>query len=105
MKSLFDAMIVDLMPVNGVLRDHYNRALKKVIGTETSLTDFHIDMRGESPEIEKIIGEHYLQNGLASRYMIIVSPNQGKLDLLHQEFSFDITMMSQVFSKFPSVID
>jgi len=75
--------------VAGDLVGNYNRALRKTIEKETSLKIFHIDKRGESPEIEEELGENYLQCGSANRYMIVISPAQKEAELLHEEFSFD----------------
>lgn len=75
----------------------YNRGLEAVIQKKTALTEFHLDMRGMSPEIEAELGKNYLQCDPSSRYMIIVSPNQQHAGLLHQEFSFDYGVMSSLY--------
>jgi hypothetical protein len=78
-----------LFRVEGELVSHYNRALEAAVGRETTLTEFHLDKRGESPEIEEELGWNYLQRSRSDRYLIIVSPDQGGADLIHEEFSFD----------------
>jgi hypothetical protein len=42
-----------LFLVEGDLVENYNRSLETVIGKKTTLTSFHIDKRGESPEREE----------------------------------------------------
>ena len=88
----------NLFLVQGDLVEYYNRALKHVIGKKTSLTSFHIDKRGESPEIEAELGQNYLQSGPSNRYMIVVSPEQKGAELIHEEFSFDNDVIDSMYN-------
>ena len=69
-----------LFLVEGDLVANYNRALATAIGKKTALTAFHLDKRGESPELEAELGKNYLQSGPSHRYCIIVSPDQKTPD-------------------------
>lgn len=93
-----------LVRIDGGLVESYNHALKKLIGKETSLSAFSIDKRGYSPEVEAELGQRYLQNSSAHRYIIIVTPNQCDADLLYDEFSFDAEMIDYVYRNYQSVI-
>ena len=88
---------LNLIEIKGSLVEHYNRALQAVTGQTTKLSAFHLDQRGESPEIMTEIGQDYLQNGAANRYMIVVSPNQMYAGLIDPEFSFDEELFSRVY--------
>jgi hypothetical protein len=85
-----------LFPIEGELVESYNRALRKVTGMETKLSAFHVDRRGKSPEIQRELGPDYLQAGHA-RYMIVVSPEQAGMDIIHPEFSFDETLFENLY--------
>ena len=89
-----------LYPVTGALADRYNRALEWAVGRRTDLTEFHVDRRGESPEIEAELGRNYLQAGPAHRYAIVVSPDQGGAGLIHEEFSFDPRVLDFIYSQY-----
>lgn len=93
-----------LIRIDGGLVESYNHALTKLIGKETSLKAFSIDKRGYSPEVEAELGQSYLQNSSAHRYMIIVTPSQCDADLLYDEFSFDAEMIDYVYRNYQSVI-
>ncbi len=80
--------------------ENYNRALECCIGKRTQKTSFHIDLRGESPELEKELGANYLQVGPAHRYCIIVSPEQKNTDLNHEEFSFDREILEELYERY-----
>ena len=54
-------LIDTLFLVEGDLVENYNRALECCIGKRTAKTSFHIDLRGESPELEAELGANYLQ--------------------------------------------
>lgn len=89
-----------LYPVTGALADRYNRALEWAVGRRTDLAEFHVDRRGESPEIEAELGRNYLQAGPAHRYAIVVSPDQGGAGLIHEEFSFDPRVLDFIYSQY-----
>ena len=84
--------------VEGDLVEPYNKALEIVIGKRTQHPSFHIDKRGESPELEEEFGKNYLQSGAAHRYCIIVSPDQKDADLIHEEFSFDQELFDLLYT-------
>ena len=90
-------LIETLFLVEGDLIEHYNRALETVIGKRTQQTSFHIDKRGESPQLEVELGKNYLQTGPSHRYCIVVSPEQKEADLIHEEFSFDYEMLDLLY--------
>ncbi len=90
--------------VSGALVKNYNRALEKVTGKKTELESFHIDKRGESPEIEDELGNNYLQCGSSHRFMIIVTPNQRNANLIHEEFSFDENIFDFIFDNYMPAI-
>ena len=97
-------MLETLFRVEDDLAANYNRVLAATIGKRTALTSFHLDNRGESPEIEAELGENYLQAGPSHRYGIIVSPDQKDADLMHAEFSFDERLLDEVYANFLSSI-
>jgi hypothetical protein len=99
-----DSLTESLFYVEGDLVDNYNRALEQVIGKRTALTAFHIDKRGESPEIEEELGSNYLQSGPAHRYCIIISPDQKDVGLIHEEFSFDHDVLDFLYRNYLSGI-
>ena len=86
--------------VSGALADRYNRALDWAVGRRTELTEFHVDRRGESPEIEAELGRNYLQAGMAHRYAIVVSPDQAGAGLIHEEFSFDPRVLDFIYAHY-----
>ncbi|MBJ2152306.1 DUF6638 family protein [Paracoccus sp. IB05] len=66
----------------------YNRALKALIGRETSLTDFHIDLSGFSPEIgDEFNDPWYLNPNGANRQFILLTTAQKSAPLLNIRFS------------------
>ena len=93
-------MLDTLFLVEGDLVENYNRALECCIGKRTQRASFHIDLRGESPELEEDLGANYLQAGPAHRYCIIVSPEQKNTDLIHEEFSFDGDLLKGLYENF-----
>ena len=70
------------------LVDRYNRALKHLIGKQTQLTDFHVDISGYSPEIgDELNDQLYLNHGGVNRQFILLSTEQKRSPLLHVQFS------------------
>lgn len=71
-----------------VLVERYNRALRHLSGKETSLTDFHIDISGYSPEIGDELGDHlYLNHAGVNRQFILLTTEQKTAPLLNAKFS------------------
>jgi hypothetical protein len=89
-----------LFLVEGDLVVNYNRVLERAIGKKTALTAFHLDKRGESPELEAELGKNYLQTSPAHRYCIIVSPEQKDAGLIHEEFSFDHEILDFLYENY-----
>lgn len=74
----------------------YNRALKQLIGRETALTDFHIDISGFSPEIGAEFGDdHYLNPNGANRQFILLTTAQKHAPLLNIRFSTSRGILQQ----------
>ena len=66
----------------------YNRALKKTIGRETALSEFHIDISGYSPEIGDELGDmDYLAVAGGNRQFILLTTEQKTAPLLNAELS------------------
>ncbi|MBQ4807989.1 hypothetical protein J4717_10960 [Phaeobacter sp. HS012] len=70
------------------LVERYNRALKHLIGKTTTLTDFHVDISGYSPEVGDELGDdHYLNHAGVNRQFILLSTEQKRCPLLNVKFS------------------
>ncbi len=70
------------------LIERYNRALHSLAGKRTSLTEFHIDISGFSPEIGEELGDPlYLNPNGCNRQFIILTVDQKKAPLLNAMFS------------------
>ncbi len=82
-------MFGNLVPVgSAALVERYNRALKKLSGRETRLTDFHIDLSGYSPEIGDELGDDlYLNPNGCNRQFILLTTEQKSAPLLNASFS------------------
>lgn len=66
----------------------YNRALKNLIGKETALTEFHIDISGYSPEIgDEFEDDHYLNPNGCNQQFILLTTDQKTAPLLGSAFS------------------
>ncbi|MCF6219506.1 MAG: hypothetical protein L3J65_00185 [Robiginitomaculum sp.] len=66
----------------------YNRALMHLIGKETTLTEFHIDISGYSPEIGSEFGDDlYLNPNGCNRQFILLTTDQKTAPLLNAQFS------------------
>jgi len=66
----------------------YNRALKKLSGRETTLTDFYIDISGFSPEIAAEFDDWlYLNPNGVNRQFILISTAQKNAPLINAKFS------------------
>lgn len=78
----------------------YNRALKHLTAKETTLTDFHIDLSGYSPEIGDEFGDDfYLNPNGANRQFILLSTQQKEAPLLNIRFSTSRSILSQFIEK------
>jgi Family of unknown function (DUF6638) len=70
------------------LVERYNRALERLAGKRTALTDFHIDISGYSYEIGEELGDHlYLNPNGVNRQFIILTTDQKTAPLLNAQFS------------------
>lgn len=91
MKRLIEMglMFGGLVPVDSpALVSRYNRALKKLAGKETALTDFHIDISGFSPEVAEEFDDWlYLNPKGVNRQFILLSTAQKDAPLLNTKFS------------------
>ena len=73
---------------NEALVGRYNRALKHLIGKETKLTEFHIDICGYSPEIgDELSDELYLNPKGCNQQFILLTTEQKRAPLLSSKFS------------------
>ena len=90
-------MFGNLVPVSSpALVDRYNRALKHLTGQRTSLTDFHIDIAGYSPEIGDELGDHlYLNHNGVNRQFILLTTEQARAPLLNAKFSTSRGILKQ----------
>ncbi|VDC27219.1 DUF6638 family protein [Pseudogemmobacter humi] len=74
----------------------YNRALRMLIGRETALSDFHIDLSGYSPEIGDEFGDHfYLNPNGANRQFILLTTAQKEAPLLNIRFSTSRSILTR----------
>lgn len=79
-----------------VLVERYNRALKHLIGKETALDVFHIDISGYSPEVGDAFGDHlYLNHKGVNRQFILLTTEQATAPLLHAKFSTSRGILKQ----------
>ncbi len=66
----------------------YNRALQHLIGKQTKLTEFHMDISGFSPEIGEEFGDNlYLNPNGCNRQFILLTTEQKTAPLLNAQFS------------------
>ncbi|MCF6275125.1 MAG: hypothetical protein L3J05_05115, partial [Robiginitomaculum sp.] len=79
----------NLIEINSpALVGRYNRALMHLIGKETELTEFHIDISGYSPEIGGEFGDDlYLNPNGCNRQFILLTTDQKTAPLLNAQFS------------------
>lgn len=78
------------------LVERYNRALKHLSGRTTTLTDFHIDISGYSPEIGDEFGDDlYLNPNGCNRQFILLTTAQKSAPLLHARFSTSRGILKQ----------
>lgn len=66
----------------------YNRALTKAVGRHTTLTEFHIDISGYSPEIGDELGDmDYLAPEGGNRQFILLTTEQKTAPMLNADLS------------------
>jgi hypothetical protein len=94
-------MFGNLIHVNSpALVDRYNRALKALTGRETSLTDFHIDISGYSPEIgDELSDTMYLNHAGVNRQFILLTTAQKTAPLLHAKLSSSRMILKQFITQ------
>ena len=74
--------------ISPALVARYNRALKHLIGKQTKLTEFHIDICGYSPEIGDEFGDNqYLNPNGCNQQFILLTIDQKTAPLLRTQFS------------------
>jgi len=78
----------------------YNRALMRLTGKETDLTDFHVDISGYSPEIGDALGDNlYLNPNGCNRQFILLSTKQKTAPLLNATFSTSRDILKEFIAK------
>lgn len=94
-------MFGNLIPVTSpALVDRYNRALEHLTGKTTTLTDFHIDISGFSPEVgEELDDPLYLNENGCNRQFILLTTAQKTAPLLNASFSTSRHILRQFIEK------
>lgn len=78
------------------LVERYNRALKHLTGKTTTLTDFHVDISGYSPEVGDELGDPlYLNHNGVNRQFILLTTRQKTAPLLNAKFSTSRAILRQ----------
>ncbi len=79
-----------------ILVERYNRALKHLTGRQTTLSDFHVDISGYSPEIGDEFGDDlYLNHKGVNRQFILLTTEQANAPLLNAKFSTSRGILKQ----------
>ncbi len=103
MKRLISAglMFGNLIEISSpALVERYNRALKHLTGKTTTLTDFHIDISGYSPEIgDALQDDLYLNPNGANRQFILLTTAQKSAPLLNAQFSTSRDILVQFITR------
>ncbi len=96
-----------LIPVDQpLLIERYNNCLSDIGIKNTSLSFFHIDKWGWSPEIaNEFKNKDYLSFGFANPFGIIITPDQKRGSIYHPFHSFDWDLMDTIFSVFPKQVN
>ena len=85
-KGLMFGNLVEI--ASPALVERYNRALQHLTGRTTTLTDFHVDISGYSPEIgDELDDDAYLNPDGANRQFILLTTAQKHAPLLNARFS------------------
>jgi len=80
------------------LVERYNKALDKLTGLRTSLSEFHIDCTGFSPEIAKEMGNNdYLDAHGMNKKFILISMEQSEKDIVSTHFSSTIFTLKRFY--------
>ena len=89
-----------LVPINNpIVVRNYRECMHAIGKTPTKLDTFRVDGRGWSPEVADELGvTHYLANGDANPYAIVVTPEQKKLPVYHPHHSFDRDLLATFFA-------
>ncbi|HFS67829.1 MAG TPA: hypothetical protein ENK67_06415, partial [Flavobacteriia bacterium] len=91
--------------IKGFLVDRYNKCLDLFGIKPTNLKEFIIDAKGWSPEIaQEKNNEHYLNNGEANPYAIIISPLQKDKNVFNPFYSYEAELIQLVFNEYNSKI-
>jgi hypothetical protein len=90
-------MFGNLVHINSpALVERYNRALMHLTGKQTTLTDFHVDISGYSPEIgDELEDTQYLNHAGVNRQFILLTTDQKRAPLLNAKFSTSRTILRQ----------
>lgn len=79
-----------------ILVERYNRALTHLTRKQTTLTEFHIDISGYSPEIGDELGDdQYLNHAGVNRQFILLTTEQKTAPLLNAKFSTSRGILKQ----------
>jgi len=79
-----------------ILVERYNRALMHLTRHQTTLTEFHIDISGYSPEIGDALGDdQYLNHAGVNRQFILLTTEQKTAPLLNAKFSTSRGILKQ----------
>ncbi len=94
-------MFGNLIPVDSpVLVERYNRALKSLTGKVTTLTDFHVDISGYSPELgDELDDDLYLNPRGVNRQFILLTTDQKTAPLLNAKFSTSRGILRQFITE------
>lgn len=94
-------MFGNLYPVSSrALVARYNRALEKLTGKTTELTEFHLDISGFSPEIGDAFNDlNYLNPDGLNRQFILLSIEQRSAPLLNAHFSMSRSILRRYIEK------
>ncbi|SLN36150.1 DUF6638 family protein [Roseisalinus antarcticus] len=103
MKRLIERglMFGNLIPVTSpALVERYNRALRHLTGKSTTLTDFHLDISGYSPEIGAELDDPlYLNHAGVNRQFILLTTEQKTAPLLDARFSTNRSILRQFIDR------
>ncbi len=90
-------MFGNLIPIaSPALVERYNRAMEKLTGRKTALTDFHVDISGFSPEIADELDDWlYLNPNGCNRQFILLTTEQKTAPLLNAMFSMSRSILRQ----------
>jgi len=97
-RSLMFGNLVEV--TSAALVGRYNRALQHLIGKQTKLTEFHMDISGFSPEIgEEFKDDLYLNPNGCNRQFILLTTDQKTAPLLNAQFSTSRSILRNFIDK------